>query len=293
MATPRKHFGYDGPETEAALIAAANRIVNDDRLGVVERIKAVDWPLGHIIKIAQAKGYTKILSFKGWCATHLHCSDTHAYQCAKAWADHEDFDAALDWQRCLNNGWTPKTNTGPGFQNELIKAWRSFKKGEDPFIAKPAAKGKDGQSAKVLNELRKEAEVRAGNYKTWYERLKAEHIKIAAAAQISPRVLHQIEHEIKNLEAPPEPDPPEPPAPSTKPASGLSGKTEMNKSDPAPDFFQQSLERDFPRPTKPKRQPKGVKLPIETTSRKSGSSLVVNQSESLSDMIGKLNKRKS
>jgi hypothetical protein len=184
------HYGYDGGDSQAELIKAANALIEADALDAIEKIRQRYWPLGSILEIAKARGYTKELGVKGWIATHLKTangkpvSHTHAYGCMKAWQNRHDFDAALEWYKTSNTPWRPKRQTGPEFANDLVQAWRNRDKPE----SRPNQKKSDKEKAVAWRQR--------------YQRLADEHRKWAEQTDREPLVLNQIEAEIAAEETP-------------------------------------------------------------------------------------------
>ena len=185
-----QHHGYDGGDSQAELVKAANALIEADALDAIQKIKQRYWPLGNILEIAKARGYTQELGVKGWIATHLKnangkpVSHTHAYGCMKAWQNRHDLDAALEWYKTSNSPWRPKRQTGPEFANELVAAWR--KRNEPEKLPKQKKSDKD----------------KVATWKARYQRVADEHRKLAKQTDWEPLVLNQIEAEIAAEETP-------------------------------------------------------------------------------------------
>jgi hypothetical protein len=193
---PPRHY-YDGGDAEAELIAAAKKLLADDANDVVAKIKHVYWPLGNILEIAVERGYTKRLGTKAWIVVNLDCSHTHGYACMKAWKQRNDFAAAYAWYKSANTNWEPGKATGPLFATELHKAWSERGKSDAEKLSS-ATRKKDGGAKKLLRKV--------ADWRSRYERLRAETRKLAQYAAREPIVLNQIELEIAQEEAG---DPPE------------------------------------------------------------------------------------
>ncbi len=179
--------GYSGGDGERALVIAANEILRLGEADTVTKIKQQYWPLGEIMEIANKRGYTKRLGTKGWIASNLRCSHTHAYDCLNAFRQRQSFDEAYRWFQGLNTGWQPTKMTGPRFALEIIKAWEKRNQSENEALAEATKKSRS--TAKDAVEAAKRWEAR-------FVRLRDEHRKLAKYADREPVVLQAIELEI-------------------------------------------------------------------------------------------------
>jgi hypothetical protein len=183
--------GYDGGDSEQELIKSANEILKRGEADTLTKIREQYLPFGSILDQAIARGYTKLLGVKGWVATHLRCSHTHAYDCRNAWKERHQFDEAYRWYQGLNSGWHPDKMTGPRFALEILKAWRNRHRTDTEKLESTTKK-------KQTHE--KDAVDAANKWKARYERLRDEHRKLAQFAEREPLVLQAIELEITEEE---------------------------------------------------------------------------------------------
>ena len=183
--------GYTGGDGEQALVIAANKLLSLGEADTITKIKQQYWKLGEIMEIAAQRGYTKVLGTKGWVATNLRCSHTHAYDCLNAYKQRSQFDQAYQWYKELNTGWQPSKMTGPRFALEIIKAWR--KRGQSESEALAEANKKKRSTIKDAIEAAKKWESR-------FVRLRDETRKLAEYADREPVVLQAIELEIATEE---------------------------------------------------------------------------------------------
>jgi len=228
-----KFYGYDGGESEAELIKAANATLAEDQADSIEKIRTVYWKLGAILTTAIARGYTKPLGARGWIGTRLDCSHTHGYNCKRAWECRHEFDAALEWYRNGNTGFRPKSETGPLFAVELVKARGSS---ELDALATETKKKTAASKKELVGQL--------SAWKSRYTRLRDETRKLAQYAKREPLVLNSIEAEIAAEESGVQPELVKSalhsdgttvasPRPKTQPATKRKARNAKRQSTPA------------------------------------------------------------
>ncbi len=65
------YYGYDGDESEQALVSALRDGFVSDQTDALEKVRTTYMRTGHVIEIAVARGYTKRLGLKGWLAANV------------------------------------------------------------------------------------------------------------------------------------------------------------------------------------------------------------------------------
>jgi hypothetical protein len=181
-----KYHGYDGGESEEALIAALRELLNEEEGDTITKIKTKYWPTGHAIEIAKAKGYIQKMGLKGWMFHNFQRSETHARDCLTAWQCRRQFDDAYKWWKSGNTNYMPQKLSGPRFCVDLCKAY-------EKRLEAPAPRRK-GPTAKQLRAV-------IAAYRSGFGRLKTEHVQWAEEDQRASRVLTVIEQEIEEAEA--------------------------------------------------------------------------------------------
>ena len=176
-------FGYEGGDSEEALIAALKQDFTSETTDALEKVRTKYMRDGHIIAIAVARGYTKKLGFKGWLALKVGCGETHARNCMNCWKLRHDFDRVADWWRSGNTEFQPSKLSGPVLYLELHKAWKERGLSDAEKLAKRGKK--KGLGNKQLREL-------LALHRNWLDRLASEHMKWAETDARESRVLSQI-----------------------------------------------------------------------------------------------------
>ena len=176
-------FGYEGGDSEEALIAALKQDFTSETTDALEKVRTKYMRDGHIIAIAVARGYTKKLGFKGWLALKVGCGETHARNCTNCWKLRHDFDRVADWWRSGNTEFQPSKLSGPVLYLELHKAWKERGLSDAEKLAKRGKK--KGLGNKQLREL-------LALHRNWLDRLASEHMKWAETDARESRVLSQI-----------------------------------------------------------------------------------------------------
>ena len=184
-------FGYEGGDSEEALIAALEQDFASETTDALEKVKTKYIRAGHIIAIAVARGYTKKLGFKGWLALKVGCGETHARNCTNCWKLRHDFDRVADWWRSGNTEFQPSKLSGPMLYLELHKGWKERGLSDAEKLAKRRRKGLGNKQLRLLLAL----------HRNWLGRLVSEHLKWAETDNREPRVLSQINRERAEAES--------------------------------------------------------------------------------------------